>query len=74
MSTLNNPVQVSFRINYHSPEWLAIKAMLEKEREQALQHLIKEGLSEVVYAQWRGRVALANKILGFDTTLKSVTE
>lgn len=63
-----------FRINYHSSEWLAIKEVLEREREDAIKFLVNPGLPEAEYHQWRGRVALANKLLGLETTPKQVTE
>ena len=63
-----------FRIDYNSPEWQLIREELEKERDVALQNLVKKGLSEGEYHQWRGRVHLTDKLLGLGKTPNGFTE
>lgn len=62
------------RINFTSPEWLTIKRMLEEELDLCVKNLINPGLTESEYHQWRGRAALANKLLGLDFHSQQVTE
>lgn len=63
-----------FRINHQSPEWLAIKEVLEKEKEEAIKFLLKPGLPAHEYDQWRGRVLLADKLLSRESGTVAVTD
>ena len=62
------------QVDYRSPEWLAIKAMLQAERDISMQKLVSTGLSEAEYNQWRGRALLINKLLDGETRATAVTE
>lgn len=68
------PVQVPFRINFHSPEWQAIKSLLLQQREEAIAHLLNPSISEQDTQQWRGRALLANKLLELENTPRQVTD
>lgn len=73
MSSIKS-VQPTFRIDYRSPEWQAIKQMLEQERDSAIKVLVSPGKTEDEYHQWRGRVSLANKLLDSERTPTHVTD
>lgn len=62
------------RINPRSPEWLAIKELLETELKICVENLLNPRHTEVEYHQWRGRAALANKLLGLDKPNSLVTD
>lgn len=60
------------QVDYRSPEWIAIKEMLEQEYDTAVKSLVSTGLSEAEYNQWRGRASLINKLL--DTEQRSLNK
>lgn len=62
------------QVDYRSPEWLAIKQMLEAEYETAIKKLVSSGLSEAEYNQWRGRAALIDKLLAEESRTMAVTD
>lgn len=62
------------QVDYRSPEWLAIKEMLENEKMICIQKLVSTGLSEAEYNQWRGRVHLIDKLLGEENRATAVTD
>lgn len=63
-----------FRIDYRSPEWMEVKRMLEQEFKDALSALVSTGKTEQEYHQWRGRAALANKLLELERHQMQVTD
>lgn len=63
-----------FRFDPRSPEWQAVRKLLESERQIAIQKLVSSGLSEAEYHQWRGRVPLIDKLLGLGNDPEAVTD
>lgn len=55
---------MTIKINKLSPEWVAIKAMLEAEIEEARTSM-EAGQSHEVYQFTRGQIALARKVIEF---------
>lgn len=62
------------RNKINTPEWAEFKKELELQRNVALQSLVKTGLTEGEYHQWRGRVHLCNALLGHESAPSSVTD